>query len=112
MPRRAMAASEALRVAEPSSREIHVKASRFSRDGGSETSPGCPRRRTLCRLWQWRSRCGLPVSLGLLALILTVGAVQTVGAAILPGCLGFRAAVLKVRIHLPPAESLRTIGPS
>ena len=51
----------------------------------------------------------VPVALGLLALILMVAAVQTVGAAILPGCLGYRglsrAAVLKVRIHLPPAES-------
>src|SRR5262249_13583782 len=56
----------------------------------------------------------VPVALGLLALILMVAAVQTVGAAILPGCLGYRglsrAAVLKVRIHLPPAESPRTIG--
>src|SRR5262245_53926217 len=51
----------------------------------------------------------VPVALGLLALILMVAAVQTVGAAILPGCLGYRglsrAAVLKVRIHLPPAAS-------
>ena len=58
----------------------------------------------------------VPVALGLLALILMVAAVQTVGAAILPGCLGYRglsrAAVLKVRIHLPPAGSLQTLGPS
>src|SRR5499433_1627246 len=60
---------------------------------------GLPRRRALV------AAAFVPAALGLLALILTVGAVQTVGAAILPGCLGFRAAVLKVRIHLPPAES-------
>src|SRR5215831_15952701 len=58
-----------------------------------------PRRRALV------AAAFVPAALGLLALILTVGAVQTVGAASLPGCLGFRAAVLKVRIHLPPAES-------
>src|SRR5215472_5544041 len=52
----------------------------------------------------------VPVALGLLALILMVAAVQTVGAAILPGCLGYRAAVLTVRIHLPPAASPQTIG--
>src|SRR5215472_8710568 len=52
----------------------------------------------------------VPAALGLLALILMVAAVQTVGAAILPGCLGYRAAVLKVRIHLPPAASPQTIG--
>src|SRR5215471_14428494 len=63
-----------------------------------------PRRRALV------AAAFVPAALGLLALILTVGAVQTVGAAILPGCPGFRAAVLKVRIHLPPAESPRTIG--
>ena len=55
-------------------------------------------------------RRGEPAALGLVALILTVAAVQTVGAAIVPGCFGNRglsfAAVLKVRIHLPPAESL------
>src|SRR5215831_13537725 len=60
---------------------------------------GLPRRRALV------AAAFVPAALGLLALILTVGAVQTVGAAILPGCLGFRAAVLKVRIHLPPAVS-------
>src|SRR5262249_30408547 len=58
-----------------------------------------PRRRALV------AAAFVPAALGLLALILTVGAVQTVGAAILPGCLGFRAAVLKVRIHLPPRDS-------
>src|SRR5215468_8927873 len=56
----------------------------------------------------------VPVALGLLALILMVAAVQTVGAAILPGCLGYRglsrAAVLKVRIHLPPAVSQANFG--
>src|SRR5215831_13209014 len=56
----------------------------------------------------------VPVALGLLALILMVAAVQTVGAVILPGCLGYRglsrAAVLKVRIHLPPAKSRANSG--
>src|SRR5499433_3999964 len=65
---------------------------------------GLPRRRALV------AAAFVPAALGLLALILTVGAVQTVGAAILPGCLGFRAAVLKVRIHLPPAGSPQTFG--
>src|SRR5215831_4079897 len=63
---------------------------------------GLPRRRALVAV--------VPAALGLLALILTLGAVQTVGAAILPGCLGFRAAVLKVRIHLPPAKSRANSG--
>src|SRR6266851_5223951 len=42
MPRRAMAASEAMRVADPSSREIQVSASRLSRDDRTGTSAGCP----------------------------------------------------------------------
>jgi hypothetical protein len=54
----------------------------------------------------------VPAALSLLALILTVAAVQTVGAAIVLGSFGNRglsAAVLQVRIRLPPAVSqLRT----
>jgi hypothetical protein len=53
-------------------------------------------------------------ALTLPALILTVAAVQTAGAAIVPGSseiAGFHAAVLTVRIHLPPAGSrMRTPG--
>src|ERR1043165_129160 len=42
MPNRARASSEAVRVADPSSREIQVKDSRFSRDGRLRTSVGRP----------------------------------------------------------------------
>jgi len=56
-----------------------------------------------------------PAALGLAALIRTVAAVQTAGTAIVPGCApeiaGFRAAILMVRIHLPPAASQQRTGP-
>jgi hypothetical protein len=47
-------------------------------------------------------------ALGLLSLILTVAEVQTVSATIAPGCFEKSrvfVAVLRVRIHLPPAAS-------
>jgi hypothetical protein len=74
------------------------------------------RRRALVAAAQQAIFAFVSAALGLLALILTVAAVQIVGAAIVPGCFGKRGlscAVLKVRLHLPPAVSqVRTaIGP-
>src|SRR5262249_648211 len=74
-------------------------------DDSGDPAGAHPKRRGLPRRRALVAAAFVPAALGLVALILTVGAVQTVGAAILPGCLGFCAAVLKVRIHLPPAGS-------
>jgi hypothetical protein len=49
-----------------------------------------PRRRVAVTAANQAIFAFVPAALGLLALILTVAAVQTVGAAIVPGCFGNR----------------------
>ena len=69
-----------------------------------------PRRRALVTAAKQAIFAFVPAALGLLALILTVAAVQTVGAAIVPGSFGNRGLSCRGTESSNPSPSTRESG--